>query len=360
MNQNDTHLKIGGGKRGRKPTACKAARTTLLDEQDALARVTWLYHHRKLTQAQIAQELGLSRPTIGRLLREAAATGLVTVSLRLDVLRRLQTSAQLAQRFGLREVFVVPTSGLDAPADITRAVAKTGALYLEAVLQPRQILAVSWGQTMFEVARALSETPIEGLVVAQSMGGLNSGGTFNPSRVVSLVGEKLHARVYHLYVPAIVAGPELRDVLLADPGIGAALDVARQASCFMAGIGKVEPGATVLQTGFLDLATIDRLRARGAVGDISSRYFDLLGRPVPGDVEERTVGLSWQDLRRLPNVVAVACGLDKTQAIAGALRTGLLHVLIIDDRTALNVLDYCEREKTGSNPDANSPAGPGN
>ena len=94
MNQNDTHPKIGGGKRGRKATAYKTARTTLLNEQDALARVTWLYHHRNLTQAQIAQELGLSRPTIGRLLRQAAATGLVTVSLRLDVLRRLQTSVQ--------------------------------------------------------------------------------------------------------------------------------------------------------------------------------------------------------------------------------------------------------------------------
>jgi deoxyribonucleoside regulator len=55
------------------------------------------------------------------------------------------------------------------------------------------------------------------------------------------------------------------------------LDVARQASIFMAGIGKVESSATILQTGFFDLSTIDRLRARGAVGDISGRYFDTTG-----------------------------------------------------------------------------------
>src|SRR3954447_15377272 len=103
MENNQIRPKISGAKRGRKPTALKGARSTLLGEEDALARVTWLYHHRKLTQEQIARELGLSRPTIVRLLRQATEKGLVTVSLRLDVLRRIQTSIQLAERFGLRE-----------------------------------------------------------------------------------------------------------------------------------------------------------------------------------------------------------------------------------------------------------------
>jgi len=336
--------KFRNAKRGRKTTVLRAARKTLLDENDAWATVTWLYHHRHLTQEQIAQELGLSRPTIARLLRQATAKGFVTVSLRVDVLRRMNLSAQLTEQFGLREVFIVPTSELDTTSDVLRSVAKTGALYLEATLKPHQILAIAWGRTMLEVALALGDTPIEGLVVAQSTGGLNGGGPFNPSRVTTLVGEKFHAQVYHLYVPTIVASRELRDVLLADSGIRAALDVARQASCFIVGIGKVEKGATVVQTGFLDLATMDRLRARGAVGDISSRYFDVEGRPVLGDIEDRLVGLSWEDLRRFHNVVAVACGLEKTEAIVGALRTGLIHVLVIDNQTALKVIQYVQAQ----------------
>jgi len=68
-------------------------------------------------------------------------------------------------------------------------------------------------------------------------------------------------------VPAVAATRELRAVLLADPGIGAALDVACQASIFMAGIGKVESSAPILQAGFFDISTIDRLRGAGAVGE---------------------------------------------------------------------------------------------
>jgi DNA-binding transcriptional regulator LsrR (DeoR family) len=43
-------------------------------------------------------------------------------------------------------------------------------------------------------------------------------------------------------------------------------------------------------------------------------------------------------LEQLENVAAVACGQSKTQAILGALRTGILDYLIIDDRTALEVM----------------------
>jgi DNA-binding transcriptional regulator LsrR (DeoR family) len=90
----------------------------------------------------------------------------------------------------------VPASKTDSDADGMRAVARTVALYLQARIQPHQILAIAWGKTMFEVARALDENPMEGLVVAQSIGGLNSGEAFNPLQVTSLIGEKLHARIY--------------------------------------------------------------------------------------------------------------------------------------------------------------------
>jgi DNA-binding transcriptional regulator LsrR (DeoR family) len=341
--------KFRNTKKGREATVFRTARKTLLDENDALATITWLYYHRKLAQGQIAQELGLSRPTIGRMLHQATDKGLVTVSLRVDVLRRMNMSSLLMEKFGLREVFIVPTSELDTDGDILHSVAKTGALYLESTLKPHQILAVAWGRTLLEVALSLRDTPIEGLVVAQSTGGLNSGEFFNPSRVTTLVGERLHARVYHLYVPSIVATRELRDVLLADQGIRGALDVARQASCFIASIGKVERNATVVQTGFLDSATLDRLKARGAIGDISSRYFDIQGKPVLSDIEDRLVGLSWDDLRHFQNVVVVVCGLDKIEAILGALRSGLIHVLIIDNRTALNLIKYLDAQALSQN-----------
>ena len=328
-------------RKGRKKKPAPA-KITLLRGEDALATVTWLYHNRKLTQQQIAKELGVSRPTVMRLLRQAEDNGLVTVSLRLDILQRVEASRKIADHFGLREVFVVPTAKTDTPIEVIQAVGRTGALYLQAKLQPDEILAVAWGKTLLEVARALPDHPVSGLVIAQSMGGLNSGASAIPSRVTSLVAERLHARIYHLYVPAIVSTKNLRDILVADPGIKGALEIARQATYFMAGIGKIGADATVVEAGFLDMATIDRLRIRGAVGDIATRYFDINGNPVRDELEDRIVGLSREDMKQIQTVIGIACGVDKTNAILGALRSKLLHVLILDDQTAFRILKSVE------------------
>jgi DNA-binding transcriptional regulator LsrR (DeoR family) len=328
-------LALKRAKRGRQ----KTTPMVLLGQKYTLAKATWLYHNRKLTQQQVADELDLSRPTVVRLLRQALEQGLVTISLRSDVLRQMELSIELAQRFGLQEVFIVPTSAAHTKADIRRAVGEMGALYLENNLRPNQVITIAWGRTLLEVARALNEMPLKGAIVAQSLGGLNSGQTFNPFGVASLFGEKLHAPVYQLYVPILVASKEIRDLFMSDPGVQATLAVARRASTCMVSIGKVDHSATVVQTGILDASTIDQMRARGAVGDISGRYFDVHGNRILGDVDDRIITLSWEDFQSIKNVMAVVCGLEKKNAILGALRTGLFKRLIIDDRTALAVLD---------------------
>jgi DNA-binding transcriptional regulator LsrR (DeoR family) len=271
-----------------------------------------------------------------------AFTGEPSMSLRLDVLRQMELSTRLAERFGLQEVFIVPTSVGHTEADIFRAVGEMGALYLENNIQPNQVITITWGRTLLEVARALNEIPLKGAMIAQSLGGLNSGHTFNPYGVAPLFGEKLHAPVYQLYVPVLVGSKELRDLFMSDPEVQATLAVARLASLCMVSVGKVDHSATVVQTGFLDASTIDQMRARGAVGDISGRYFDIHGRRILGDVDDRIMALSWEDFQSLENIVAVVCGLDKKNAILGALRTGLISRLIIDDQTALALLEESE------------------
>lgn len=319
----------------------------LLGQKNTLARATWLYHHQKLTQQQVAEELGLSRPTVVRLLRQALEEGIVTVSLRVDVLKQMELSVQIAQRFGLEEVFIVPTSVDHTEADIQQAVGEMGALYLESQLRPNQVVTLTWGKTLLRVARALHENPVKGVVIAQTLGGLNTGHAVNPYRVASLFGEKLHASVYHLYVPVIVASREMRDLFLSDPGVQATLAVARLAAITLVSVGKVNHEATVVQTGLLNASVIDQLKAQGAVGDISSHYFDIHGKRIIGDIDDRMMALPWEDFQRLKNVVAVACGLDKRDAILGALRTGLLNRLIIDDQTALALVEADEAGAPG-------------
>jgi DNA-binding transcriptional regulator LsrR (DeoR family) len=75
----------------------------------------------------------------------------------------------------------------------------------------------------------------------------------------------------------------------------------------------------------------------GAVGNVNTRFFDATGRPT-GTLDARTIAIDWADLRAIPSVIAVASGGSKVGAIAGALRTRCIDILVTDERTATRLL----------------------
>ena len=56
-------------------------------------------------------------------------------------------------------------------------------------------------------------------------------------------------------------------------------------------------------------------------------------QPV-GEIEARTIAVEWDALRAIPTVVAVAAGAHKAASVAGAVRTGAIDVLVIDEELA--------------------------
>ena len=313
---------------------------TLGSDTDATISAAWLYYHHSLTQAEIAKQLQVSRPTVANLLSRARSRGIVTISLRPDLLSRLSLAEELRTRFSLQNAYIVPTPDGASSLEVRQALGKAGAICLENLLQPGEVLATAWGATVLEVARALSGKRVEGAVLAQAIGCLNSGESFNPIRLAGIMGEKLGAKVYHLPVPAVVSSVSVKEIFLEDRNIRPCLEMARAASKAMIGIGKVSYDATVVSAGFFDPMMIDELKAKGAVGDISCRYFDLQGRPVITDFDSRVISLTFEDLRRIRPVIAVGGGEDKVNAVLGALRTRCIDILITDERTAAKVLAH--------------------
>ena len=80
------------------------------------------------------------------------------------------------------------------------------------------------------------------------------------------------------------------------------------------------------------------MRESGDAGDIAGRIFTVPGALHANDYDDRTIGISFEQLQRIPTTLAVAAGPEKTGAIYGAMHTGIVNVLCTDDRTALAVL----------------------
>jgi DNA-binding transcriptional regulator LsrR (DeoR family) len=111
----------------------------------------------------------------------------------------------------------------------------------------------------------------------------------------------------------------------------------------LVGIGLCEPESSgMCRAGYVDAQTLEGIRGRGLVGDIIVEFFDLYGRVHETELSPRVVGMRLADLRDVPSVIAVAGSIAKAPAILGALRTGLIHVLVTDNATARRVLDLAD------------------
>ena len=77
---------------------------------------------------------------------------------------------------------------------------------------------------------------------------------------------------------------------------------------------------------------------QGAVGDLLSHFFDREGKLLNTPIEERLISTPLETLKSLKNVIGVAAGDSKVEAIHAALMGQYLDVLITDDRTAEKLL----------------------
>ena len=199
---------------------------------------------------------------------------------------------------------------------------------------------MTWGTTLLAVVNALPTQNWPDLKVVQMLGGLGQpeADVYGADLVHRTAGA-WRARPRLLPAPGIVASKLVRDALLADPQISDTLALGAQADVALVGIGRLALDSVVMQAGILSPEELGQLRARGAVGDIALRFFDLDGQPVEHDIYERVIGLDLDQIRSIPRVIGVAGGEGKLDVIRAALHGGLIHVLVTDEATAACLLD---------------------
>jgi DNA-binding transcriptional regulator LsrR (DeoR family) len=314
--------------------------------QAVLAEVATLYWIDKLTQEQIARQIGRSVPTVSRLLAEAEAQGIVEVRIRYPATVVPELQAELVERFGLRGARVLAAASTD-PERVLSQLGELAARYLTTILTDGMSVSVGWGTTLYEVVQALRPGYYRDVRVAQALGSLGSKlPAIDNHLIVRLLADRLGATPHFLPAPMIVESELVRQSLLQDPQVRETIEIGRHSDIALTGIGVAEPElAGMFRAGYIDAVTLDGIRAAGAVGDIMVGFFDRQGRRLDLPVTKRVIGLSLDDLAQIPLTISVAGTTRKAAAILGALRAGLLHVLITDEAAAREVLRLDEGDR---------------
>jgi DNA-binding transcriptional regulator LsrR (DeoR family) len=239
--------------------------------------------------------------------------------------------------FGLQDVLIASYH----PDEHKRrlSVAQTAAGYLERNLTEGAKVAVGLGRNASEVSNCFYPSRHLKYTFVSAMGGSpQMGNTINPNEICSRFALRTGGQAMHLYAPTYVESKQLRDVLLSQEAVKATIDLARQSDMAVMGIGTADEASILVQSGCQPLEEVRRLSAIGAVGELVGNYFDLDGNPVYSDLDNKVINLSLEELAAIPNVIAVACEIDKSYALLGALRTKVINTLVVDCQLAVNML----------------------
>ena len=327
------------------------------DDHELLARIAHRSYIDGRTQEEIAQEFGLSRPKVQRLLERARQSGVVDIHIEAPPGLNLELESQLADAFGLSEAIVGP--GRSDPDAQREAVARSAAKFLERRLKDGTVVAVSHGRDTGAVPRFFRPTRRLDVTFASAMGGSPMvDNPTNPNEICRSLADRSGGRAESLYAPAYVENEEVRDRLLEQEAVAHTLSVAARADVALVGIGGTDDGCTMVRSGCLSLDEIAWLRDQGAVGDVVGNYVDAMGKVIAAPHSQRLIALSIEDLLRIDTVVAVASESEKPLAILGVLRSGVIDVLIVDEGNARAVLELGRQTPLDDALPASIPLGP--
>ena len=288
------------------------------------------------SKIEIAEEFGLSRFKVARLIDVARSSGLVRIEIGRQGLLDVDLSVRLQDRFGLRHAIVVDTAD-DPPAALRQHLGRVTAELLAEVVGPADVLGLAWSRTISAMSRALPRLPA--VPVVQLTGALAvPDGDHSSIDVVRDAARATGGPAFFFYAPFTVADATTAAALRRQPDVARAFDQLPRVTTAVAGVGLWAAGQSTLYdaAGRADRAELRRL---GVCAEVSGVFLSADGRPLQTPLSGRMIGVDAAQMAAIPEVIVIAYGAAKEQAARAALRSGLVDSLVTHAALAHALLD---------------------
>lgn len=303
------------------------------DELFQRAVVARRYYLESRTRVEIAQEFGISRFKVARMLDDALASGMVEITIHNPGSIDLELSTALQRKYGLEHAYAVVTNS-DSPPDGVDAVAKAMAELMQSILGEGDVIGVDCGRTLTHISKYLTSLPrCDAVQLTGMAGALDANGADLVRRISAVTG----GRSWPLYAPLVVADARTAASLARDQQIQESVAMHTRVTCAIVSVGAWGPGTSQVYDS-LPQYEAAALTAAGVHAETCALLLDADGHRVPG-LDQRRMGVDEATLRAIPTVVAICTGPEKTSATRAVLRSGLVSSIVTDSDIAAAVLD---------------------
>ncbi|WP_454818838.1 sugar-binding transcriptional regulator [Labrys neptuniae] len=293
------------------------------------------FYLQQQTKSQIADELGISRFKVARLIDAALAEGIVRIEIEEQGDLNMALAERLRQIYGLKAALVLEGPDLQSN-ELFEPLALLAADFLEETLVDGQLLGMSWGRTLAATAKALTKLPkVDVVQAAGSPAGLDL--SQNPTDLVHRFARASGGVAYPLFGPMWVEDKGLVAKLRNEPSIANAMSRYDKIDVLVVGIGSWNPQESCLCSGFPEDWRREALKRR-VCADLCATLIDDQGREVSSPLDDVGLCLGTGQLRKIPERIGVGGGVQKSEAIRAALKGGWITTLVTDAGVARRLI----------------------
>ena len=310
------------------------------DKFESLLRLTSkLYYVDGLSQTEVADLTGISRPKVSRLLTRALNEGIVQITVEDYNPRHPVLEEALKQHFKLNNAIVIKLLVESSVESMRSTIGYLAAPPVSEWIYPNTIVGVSGSRSLYSLIQHMKPSSgTNGITAVQMMGNIGPNVShYDSIELCRALATSFHGTYYVLNAPAFASEAQSYQILMAHQDVMKIWELYEAMQISFVGIGSLKH-SSFIERGFIGPEEVEKLQNCGVVGEMCGRFYDRSGQECVPEYKNRVIGISLDELREKREVVAVTCGAERAGAVYAALVGGLIKSLVIDENGAKAVL----------------------
>lgn len=297
-----------------------------------------------LTQAQIADQLGLSHATVNRLIKRGRQLGLVEIKIKSPVEPLVDMEEQLLALGGISRAIVVPTVS-DNLQTTLQTVGEAAARLLLEHIADGDTICITGGKGVSAVVAGLQAPRRFDVAVIPATGCVQGKHYTDVNHVSTMMADRLGGQSFQIHAPLFADSAAERDMLINMRSVADVFRQAREAKVAIVGIGSILSDDSsyydLHPSSSTDRAAIER---SGASCELLAHLLDDRGSVCDYSLNRSLVSLTLPEFASIPTKIGVASGPNKAGPILSVMRGHHLDTLVTDEATGARVLALANGE----------------
>ena len=287
------------------------------------------------SKGEIAAEFGVSRFKVARILERARAEGVVRIEIRLPARLDASLAHKLRDAFRLQRARVV-NCPMELEAQMRQPLAHAAATLLTEIVTADDVLGVGYGRTLTLVADEIDRlAPCLVVQLAGALFGVNNKD--NSVELARQISARTGGPCHSIYAPQVLPDVQTAESVCQSPEVIEAYNHFGSITKALVAVGSWTPPQSQLHDS-LPARQARLFTTQGVVAEIGAVLLDRNGAQIMTEFSDRCISISGPELHAIDEVIAVAGGEAKTDAVWAALAGGYVDSLVVDSSLAASLL----------------------